>query len=266
MSKKKYSPYHTYPGLIDSHTHLTHIQEKDVNLQELFLELERRNFSWILDAGVSEKNFEDRISHLANYEKLLFSVGIHPEDAEGNLTERLIQIRKQAKHEKVVAIGEIGLDYYWKDTPQSIQHDFFEAQLELASEVNLPVIIHNREADEDCYNKLKSFNLPQKGVIHCYSSNREWARKFLDIGYYISFAGNVTYKNAPNIQEAAAFVPADRILIETDAPYLSPQKRRGRTNHPGQIGYTADFIADLRNTKTEKLITQVKRNFEVLFL
>ncbi|MDC7224438.1 MAG: TatD family hydrolase [Spirochaetales bacterium] len=266
MSKKKYPPYHSYPQMTDSHTHLLHMEEKGVDLKELFSQLKERKYSWILDAGVNEENFEERLSYLELYEDLYFSAGIHPENSEGNLQERLKKISQQSDHEKVVAIGEIGLDYYWKDVAPEKQKTFFAAQLELAAEKDLPVIIHNREADQDCLSLLKKHRNPRTGVIHCYSSDKAFAQECLDLGFYLSFAGNVTYKSAENIREAASYTPKDRILVETDAPYLSPQERRGRTNHPGQIGYTLDYLCQLKGEEPLEFTETVKENFRNLFL
>ncbi len=266
MSKKKYPPYHVYQGLTDSHTHLLHMKEKGIDLNELFEYLSSRDFSWILDAGVKETDFSERLALSSLYEGLYFSAGIHPEDAGGNLTDRREILRNQCRHEKVIAVGEIGLDYYWKDIEPAVQKDFFAAMLELACEENLPVIIHNREADRDCLDMLNCYSLPKGGVMHCFSSDRSYAGKILDRGFYLSFAGNVTYKSALNIQEAAQYTPKDRILVETDAPYLSPQQRRGRTNHTGQIGYTLDFLAELRQETPEELTDNTRINFQKLFL
>ena len=266
MSKKKYPPYHLYPGLVDSHAHLLYMKEKGVDLGELFEKLSQGQFSYLLDAGVKETDFDERIALSGLFENIYYSVGIHPENAEGNLLERLSTLKSHCNQEKVVAIGEIGLDYYWKDTPPILQKEFFTGLLQLACDEILPVIIHNREADGDCLDILSSFNLPRAGVMHCFSSDKAFARKVLDRGFYLSFAGNVTYKSALNIREAARYAPSDRILIETDAPYLSPQERRGRTNHPGQLGYTLDFLCALRGQGKEELLEHIKGNFENLFL
>jgi TatD DNase family protein len=265
MSKKKFPPYNIYPGLIDSHTHLLHMQEKEIDLNDLFQKLQESGFSWILDVAVDEFHFEERIALLESYNALLFSVGIHPEAVGGKMLSRMNILEKQVTHEKVVALGEIGLDYYWDKTSPGLQKDFFEAQLQVAQDKNLPVIIHNREADEDCLSILKNFPLSKKGVIHCYSSDGAFARKILDLGFYLSFAGNVTYKSAATIREALILAPLNRILVETDAPYLSPQERRGKVNHPGQLGYTADFICTQKGIGRESLVEQIEKNFLSLF-
>lgn len=257
--------FHTYPGLLDSHTHLLHMEKRGIDLPSFFTELKQRDFFYMLDAGVDEEDFPQRCALLKGYSQLYLSAGIHPTSTGGTL-DRVDLIRTQAQHKRVVAIGEIGLDYYHQDVEPSIQKLFFTAQLELAKEMGLPVIIHNREADKDCYQMLKSAGLAGKAIIHCFSSNIDYAKKFLDLGFTISFAGNVTYKNAQAIQEAAKIVPLDRILIETDAPYLSPQERRGKLNHSGHLGYLIDFLCELRGEERNSLIEGTRKNFESVFL
>jgi len=266
MSKKKYPPYHIYPGTIDSHTHLLHMDRKGIDVKSLLEHLKREEFSYILDAGVHENDFESRVALKEHYPDLFFSAGIHPEGAEGDIRARIEVIKEQLKNSSLIAVGEIGLDYYWKDRDPLLQKELFAAQLTLAAETNLPVIIHNREADDDCLELISGAGLPRGGVMHCFSSTKDFARKVLDLDFYISFAGNVTYKNALDIQEAAAYIPRDRILIETDAPYLSPNERRGRPNHPGHLGYTIDFLSNLRHENTEQLINDCRKNFRSLFL
>lgn len=257
---------HTYPGLIDSHLHLLHMKEKGLDLTRFFGEMEKGNVPYLLDAGVSESNFQQRLELAGSFPGLLFAAGIHPGNSHGRIEERISLIREQLDHPRVVALGEMGLDYYWKDVSSSVQKDFFRAQLALAKERDLPVIIHNREADEDCYDLIKAADLPRGGVMHCYSSHYDFARSILDLGFYISFAGNVTYKKSYDIQATAQRMPLDRMLLETDAPYLSPQARRGKTNHSGYLGYTADFISSLRGISPRELVDKTADNFSALFL
>ena len=258
--------YHTYPHIIDSHIHLLHMKKKGIELSIFFKELEEREITKLLDAGVNEYDFEERSALRKDFPGLLLSCGIHPGDCEGNVLKRLELISSQLDNDYVVALGEVGLDYYWKDVDSKVQKDFFTAQIALAKEKNLPLIIHNREADKDCYDMLKEGMNPRGGVMHCFSSHWKMAEKMLDMGFYISFAGNVTYKKSFTIQETAAKVPLDRLLIETDAPYLSPQAKRGTTNHSGHLGYTVDFISSLRKESPQELIEAVEANFNRLFL
>jgi TatD DNase family protein len=258
--------YHTYPGMIDSHLHLLHMQEKGIILKNFFTTLLDSGVTRLLDAGVNEFDFEERSELRDLFPGLLLSAGIHPGDCSGNLKSRLEVISDQLNHDYVVALGEVGLDYYWKEVDSDIQRNFFSAQVNLAKEKKLPLIIHNREADRDCYDILKSAQNTEAGVMHCFSSDWAMAKKMLDLGFSISFAGNVTYKKSHAIQETAAKVPLDRILVETDAPYLSPQAMRGKTNHSGHLGYTIDYINSLRKESPHELIEAMERNFSTLFL
>jgi len=265
MSKNKYPPYHIYPGTIDSHIHLLHMEKKGQDLDDFLKRIRDQGFSYLLDAGVDEENFSQRLSLKDHYPLLFFSAGIHPEGAEADMEMRIGKIAEQLDNRNVIALGEIGLDYYWKDRTPENQRDLFAKQLQLAGAKDLPVIIHNREADEDCLSLLKANRTSRGGVMHCFSSTVDFARQVLDLGFYISFAGNVTYGSAQAIQETARFVPEDRILVETDAPYLSPQKRRGKPNHSGHLGYTIDFIGELRKEDPRDLIPLFRGNFERLF-
>lgn len=252
-----------YPGMCDSHTHLLEMQKKNINLKELLESLNNMKMGWLMDAGVDETRFEERLSWKKHYPHLFFSAGLHPGSC-GESEAPLDVIAKQLDHPDVQAVGEIGLDYYWDNSKKELQKRFFRKQLQMAKEKNLPVIIHNRDADSDILQILKEEDI-HRGVIHCFSSNREYARYFLDQGFYISFAGNCTYKKATGIQEAAAMVPDDRLLVETDAPYLTAQAMRGRLNTPGFLGYTVDFIAEIRGNKPEEIYRVSRENFFKLF-
>lgn len=252
-----------YPGMCDSHTHLLEMQKKEIDLEILLSDLKKEQMGWLMDAGVDEKNFEKRIAWKERYPKLIFSAGIHP----GSCTDSdkpLQEIEKQLQHPVIRAVGEIGLDYYWDTVDKALQQKFFRHQLRLARKYDLPVMIHNRDADGDILSILQEEDI-EDGVIHCFSSDSTWARKFLDQGFYISFAGNLTYKKSHAIQEAATMVPEDRLLVETDAPYLTAQKMRGKLNHPGLMGYTVAFLAELRNQDPEEISCITADNFRRLY-
>jgi len=187
------------------------------------------------------------------YPHVYAAVGIHPSDCDDFTEADIETLRQMAQHEKVVAIGEIGLDYYWKDNaPKEFQELVFRRQIELALELDLPVIVHDREAHGDTMRIL--WDYPQaRGVIHCFSGSWEIAKEYLKLGFYISFAGPVTFKKAPKLQEAALNVPLDRLLVETDSPYLAPEPVRGRRNEPTHVRHVAQKIADLRQMPLEDL-------------
>jgi len=255
--------YKIYPGMCDSHTHLLEMKKKDIDLKDLLENLLDRQMGWLMDAGVDETRFQERLAWKEHYPQLLFSAGLHPGSC-GESEAPLEKISGQLDHPDVKAVGEIGLDYYWDSSKKELQKSFFRKQLQMAKGKNLPVIIHNRDADSDLLQILQEEDIHQ-GVIHCFSSNKEYAGHFLDLGFYISFAGNCTYKKATGIQEAAGMIPDDRLLVETDAPYLTAQAVRGRLNTPGFLGYTVDFIAELRGQKPEEICRVSRENFLKLF-
>ncbi len=181
---------------------------------------------------------------------------------EHECNEKMIgKLEEVIRDNEIFAIGEIGLDYYRMHKDKNTQIKLFERQLEIAKKYKKPVIIHTREAFEDTLNTLKNF--PEvKGIIHCFSGGREEAKKFLDIGYYISFAGNITFKKAVNLQETIMYIPRDRIFLETDSPFLAPIPKRGQKNLPYYVKYTYDFVSKLLNMPLELLISQIRSNWE----
>lgn len=210
------------------------------------------------------------IEQTRRFEKMYAAVGVHPEElvSEGmSYIEQIENIRALAQgreENKIVAIGEIGLDYYWRQDNKAEQQDCFERQLELARELSLPVIIHDREAHGDCFETILRYP-DVKGVFHSYSGSAEMARELVKRGWYISFSGVVSFKNAAKIKEVAAVVPDDRILIETDAPYLAPHPFRGKINHSGRLFYTASALAEARGTDVRTISELTYRNAREFF-
>jgi len=199
------------------------------------------------------------------HEWIYTSVGVHPHDAVKVEERHYTQMEELAKHPKVIAIGETGLDYYYDHSPRDIQREVFCNQLLLARKVDLPVIIHTRDADADTEEILKQA-APKRGVIHCFTSGDELAEFALGIGFFISFSGIVTFPNAKGLAEIARRIPADRILLETDCPYLAPVPHRGRRNEPGFVADTARFVAALRGMALDELAAQASANFHRLFI
>jgi TatD DNase family protein len=198
------------------------------------------------------------------YDWVYTTVGVHPHDASKVEERHYSQMQALAKHSKVMAIGETGLDYHYDNSPRDIQREVFGRQVALASQLDLPVIVHTREADDDTQNILQ-LEKPARGVIHCFTSGERLADFALSIGFLISFSGIVTFPNAKALAEIARRVPTDRILVETDCPYLSPIPHRGKRNEPGFVADTARFIAALRGITPEELAAQTSANFERLF-
>jgi TatD DNase family protein len=192
------------------------------------------------------------------------TAGVHPHDAKHVEARHYSLMKELSRHEKVIAIGETGLDYHYDHSARETQREVFRAQVALARELDLPVIVHTRDADADTRQILEQ-EAPPRGVLHCFTSSDALADFALAIGFFISFSGIVTFPNALALAETARRIPADRILVETDCPYLAPVPNRGRRNEPGFVADTANFLAHLREISTDVLAAQTAANFERLF-
>lgn len=250
--------------MIDSHAHLDE-ERFDEDRDELIKSLKENAISYVINPS-SDMETSRRVVELSNkYDNIFAAVGIHPHDAEGFKEEDLDELRELSKDERVVAIGEIGLDYYYDNSPRDIQKEVFRKQLELSHELDLPVIIHTRDAMGDTYDILKEFEGRVRGVMHCYTGSIEMAEKFMKLGFYISIAGPVTFKNAVNVREMAKQIPLERLLIETDSPYLAPVPNRGKRNDPTNVRYVADMLANLKEIQIDKIIEHSRENTVELF-
>jgi TatD DNase family protein len=201
--------------------------------------------------------------------EVLFSLGIHPHkagDFAGRLEQARASVRKGVAAEGARAIGEIGLDYHYDFSPRDVQQAVFRTQVRLAVELALPVVIHTREATEDTFAILREAGSSLRGVFHCFTGDPDLARDALDLGFYVSLAGIVTFSRAEALREVATLVPADRLLIETDAPYLAPVPHRGKRNEPAFVGHVAETIAALRGVPAAELGAQAGRNFAALLM
>ena len=237
--------------LFDTHVHL---------YADQFIEDREETINRALEAGVTKMvvvGFDEETIRLAieiaeTYDFIYAAVGWHPVDAIDYKESHLEWLEELTKHEKVVALGEMGLDYYWDTSPKDIQADVFRKQIHLAKKVNMPIIIHNREATADIIKILQEENAAEVGgIMHCYSATREELQACLEMNFYISLAGPVTFKNAKEVKEVAKVVPLDRLLIETDAPYLAPHPYRGKRNEPAYVKLVAEEIARLREMSLE---------------
>ena len=228
----------------DTHTHLDD-EKFDTDRDELITSLKDEGLTLAVNIGANMETSKNSIEMAEKYDFIYASVGVHPNDV-GDMTESdLAQLEEWAKHPRVVAIGEIGLDYHYDEPDPEIQKIWFERQLLLAKKLNMPYIIHDRDAHADVLEIIKKvgyFN----GVMHCFSGSAEMARQVTDLGMYVSIAGQVTFKNAPKVQAVAQTVPLDKLLIETDSPYLTPEPFRGKRNNSAYVKYTAQKIAELR--------------------
>jgi len=216
---------------------------------------------WLLDVAVDAQGWERRLAWGANEPRLGFTAGLHPSEACRIGSSDLDLVAHQSLDPRCLAIGEIGLDWYRGRQDEADQRRVFRAQLALARARNLPVVIHNREADAELIEDLDAEGWDGKGIQHCFSSGLAFARQALDRGFYLSFAGNLTYRSASGLREVAAWAPLDRILVETDAPYLAPQAVRGRANRPVYAGHTAAHLAELRGLPLEEMLKITGDNY-----
>lgn len=246
----------------DSHAHYN-AEQFDTDRDELLKAMPSNSVSYIINAGTDITSSQFSIELANKYPFMYAAVGIHPEDVDKN--ESLVEIKKLADNKKVVAIGEIGLDYYWDTSTKEKQIEYFKNQLHLANELNLPVIIHDREAHQDTLNILKEIPVNKKGVLHCYSGSVEMANEFLKLGYYLGFGGSSTFKNAKNVIEVIKEVPENKFLIETDAPYMTPVPFRGKRNNSMYLKYVVEKIAEIKNMTTKQIEELSENNAKMLF-
>lgn len=257
--------------LVDSHCHIDG-KEFDEDREEVIKRALDAGVRLMLNVGTGEPmsgSFEKAVRLAEKYDCVFASVGVHPHDAKtfDDGAEKLLR-GLVAKSKKIIAWGEIGLDYYYDHSPRDVQIDVFKRQLGIARELRLPVIIHSRDAEEDTLNILRDEVQNENfagGIMHCFGGSIEMARACLEIGFLISFAGNVTFKKADNLRDAARDVPLDRLLVETDCPYLTPIPYRGKRNEPARVVETAKFLAELYGIEFEELTNTTTENFLKFF-
>ncbi len=253
--------------IIDSHCHLDALDYENLhqNIDEVIEKAKARDVKHLLTIGVTLSRFEKQRDTLAHRDDVSLACGVHPLDLEDEPFnyDRLLQL---AAHPKVVAVGEIGLDYYYSADNKALQQEVFAQQVQAANVLNKPVIIHTRAAREDTIRILRE-NDAQKcgGVLHCFTENLEMAKQGLDLGFYISFSGIITFKNAEEIRAVARQVPLDRLLVETDSPYLAPVPYRGKQNQPAYVREVCEYVATLKGVSVEEFAQITTQNFERLF-
>ncbi|MFV0499855.1 MAG: TatD family hydrolase [Bacilli bacterium] len=248
--------------LVDSHAHLNDMMYKD-DLDKIIVKAIKNDVRYIIINGYDIKSSEKAIEIASNYDMIYATVGIHPSETLNFDSKMIDKLKELARHKKVVAIGEIGLDYHYANSSVESQKQVFKLQLELARDLNLPVTIHSRDAIEDTYEILKS--LDNYGVMHCYSSSVAMANKFIDLGYYISLAGPVTFKNAKVSKEVAKQIPLENLLVETDSPYLTPHPYRGKRNDPSFVRLVAKEIAVIKEIDIKEVEEVTSANAKKLF-
>lgn len=251
--------------LFDTHVHLNAEQYKE-DLEEVIERAQSEGVANMVVVGFDRPTIEKAIALVEKHDFLYAAVGWHPVDAI-DMTEADLQwIEELSAHPKVVALGEMGLDYYWDKSPKEIQKEVFRKQIALAKRVKLPIIIHNREATQDIVDILKEERAEEVGgVMHCFSGSEEVAKECMKMNFYISFGGPVTFKNAKKVKEVAAEIPLERLLIETDCPYLTPHPFRGKRNEPAHVKLVAEEIALLKNLPFEEIASVTTENAKKLF-
>lgn len=250
--------------IFDSHAHLDDEQFKEG--PEAVIDRALANgITWIINPGCDLSSSKKAVEYAKKYEMIYAAVGFHPHEASMAKDEDYDMLAQWCSEDKVVAVGEIGLDYYYNLSPKDVQQRTFAKQLDLARQVHKPVIIHDRDAHADTLRIIKKEGQGVHGVFHCYSGSLEMAKELLKMGYYISFAGPLTFKNAAKLREVAAFVPLDRILIETDSPYLTPVPYRGHRNEPCYVRYVFDELVKIKDCRKDVLAAQLKDNMGRLF-
>ncbi len=248
--------------VIDTHAHYDD-DAFDEDRYELIENILNESVDSIITIGTSIEKSIKSIKIAEKFDRVYAAVGIHPEDCY-NLSENYIeQIKKMAKHKKVVAIGEIGLDYHYDGYDKEVQIDCFRKQLELAAELDIPVIIHSRDATQDTMTILREYK--PKGVMHCFSGSAETAREIIELGMMISFTGVITFKNARKAVEACSVIPMDRLMLETDCPYMSPIPHRGERNNSSYVYHTAEKVAEIKGLSVEETIKICNENAISIF-
>ena len=251
--------------LIDSHCHLN-FPEFEGDLDACLERARNLGVRGFLTVNTKLSQSLDLQKIADTYQNIWCSVGVHPHDAEEHDHDTLMQdIENLCAHEKVVALGETGLDYYYDNSPRDLQKKAFSIHLEAAQKLGLPVIIHTRDADEDTIQIIDEHDQQVQGVFHCFSGTLDLCKAALDRGFYISLSGIVTFKKADVLRDVAKYVPLDRLLVETDAPYLAPLPHRGKRNEPAFVTHTAELVSEIKTVSYPKLCDVTTENFFALF-
>ena len=249
-------------NIFDSHAHYTDKAFND-DRENMLGSLKESGICGVINCGADLLSSEKSVALSEKYDYIYCACGVHPEEVDG-LPENYIDIlRNMAQNEKCIAIGEIGLDYYWRQDNKELQKKVFEEQILLAKELALPIIVHDREAHEDTLDILKKHK--PKGVLHCFSGSVETAKEILKLGMYIGLGGAVTFKNAKKPVEVAEMLPLDRLLLETDCPYMAPVPMRGKRNYSAYIEYVAEKIGEIKGIDPQTVTDQATENTKVLF-
>lgn len=245
--------------IFDTHAHYDDEQFNEDRV-ELLNSMEEQGVGTIINVSATYNSCRKVIALAKEYPFVYAAVGIHPDEVGSLNEETFAQMKELFKEEKMVAVGEIGLDYYWDNEPREVQKKWFIRQLELARELDLPVLIHSREAAADTMEIMKEHAKGLSGVIHCYSYSKEMAQEYIKMGFYIGVGGVVTFKNAKKLKEVVENIPLTSIVLETDCPYMAPEPNRGKRNNSAYIRYVAEKIAELKGITYEEVVEQTEKN------
>ena len=252
--------------LIDSHCHLNYpglVERQD----EVLATARARGIAGFLNISTRQKEWDEVVGAAERNEDVWATIGVHPHEADAHPDLGAAALIEAAAHPRVVAIGECGLDYYYDKSDRAAQRDRFQAHIEAARATRLPLVVHTRDAEDDTAEMLtrEAGKGGVTGVLHCFTGSAELARKALDLGFYVSMSGIVTFKNAQDLQQTARTIPLDRLLVETDSPFLAPVPNRGKTCEPAFVADTAAFLSDLRDEPLDELAEATTANFFKLF-
>ena len=254
-------------NLFDAHSHYND-EKFDIDREQIIKETLLNGVSNFIIAGYNIEGSIKAVEIAQKHGPIYATAGISPNDVEDikdKVDDSIFKIEEIAKNKKVVAIGEIGLDYYWNKENKELQKEVFVKQIELANKLNLPIVIHTRDAFLDTIEILKQKNVSRKGIFHCCPLNQELVKEAVKLGYYISLSGVITFKNAKNVEEILNLIPEDKLLIETDSPYLSPEPLRGTRNNSINVKYVAEKIAKVKNKSVEEIAKITSENAKNIF-
>ncbi len=250
--------------IFETHAHYD-AEQFDLDRDSLLESLPSQGIETVVNIGASLEGCTASIELAKRYDHVYAAVGVHPDEVGALNPETFLWLKEQFKYEKVVAVGEIGLDYYWDKENHDIQKKWFIEQLNLARELKLPVVIHSREATEDTLEIMKEHGRELGGVIHCFSGSAEIAKEYVKMGYYLGIGGVVTFKNSRKLKEVVEAVPLTSLVLETDCPYLAPTPNRGKRNDSTQLAYVAEEIARLKDVTYEEVIAVTRQNGKELY-
>ncbi|MCI8320391.1 MAG: TatD family hydrolase [Dorea sp.] len=250
--------------IFDTHAHYDD-EQFDTDRDELLNTMAENGVGTIVNVSAAYESCERVVRMAQRYPFMYAAVGVHPDEVGSLDDEKFDGMKELFKNDKVVAVGEIGLDYYWDNESHKLQKEWFIRQLELARELNLPINVHSREAAQDTMQVIKEYGKGLDGVIHCYSYSKEMAQEYVKMGFFIGIGGVVTFKNARRLKETAETVPLSAIVLETDCPYLAPEPYRGKRNDSSLIKYTAEKIAEMKGITYEEVVRRTEENARKLY-